>query len=227
VSTSIYNTGNITKLVYDEATESLKVSVVGSGVPSLGSTVRLSDGVAYLTSTVIGPDRALDVALIGVPEISISHADDSIRIGDGTSLVTTSTVGASVGLDVNLISGSVNGTFTQAPTGPTVITYGASLALAIATTATTASYTVPALKTSYIQKIYISGTQVGTYVVKIGVSTILTIRTSVTKFSEIVDISTGSAFGIKVVAGNVVSVQSTNEGSISGDFNITIQVMEI
>jgi hypothetical protein len=227
LGTSIYNSGNILQRVHDEPTETLKVSIVGSGVPSLGSTVRLSDGTGYLSSTVIGPDRALDVALIGVPEIAISHVDDSIRLGDGTSLVTTTTVGPSVGLDVNLISGSVNGTFTQAPNGPTITTYGESLALAASATSTTSSYTVPALKTSYIQKIYISGAQVGTFVVKIGVSTILTIRTSVTKFSEIIDLSTGSAFGVKVTAGNTVSVLSTNEGSVSGDFNVTIQVMEI
>ena len=104
MATNIYNSENIMKLVYDEASESLKVNLTGSGSPSLPNVVRLSDGTDFLTSTVIGADRALDVNIVNDIALTINHVDDSIRLGDGTVLFTGTAVGLKNGLDVNIIT---------------------------------------------------------------------------------------------------------------------------
>lgn len=104
MSTKIYNQSNIMQLVYDEANEALKVNLVGSGSPTLPNVVRLSDGTDYLTSTVVGADRALDVNIVNDIALTINHVDDSIRLGDGTVLFTSTTIGLKSALDVNLIN---------------------------------------------------------------------------------------------------------------------------
>jgi hypothetical protein len=216
--------GNIARSVYESSNDTIRVTLVGSGSPTTPSIVTLSDGIGLLSSTVVGADRALDVNIVNALDVVISHIDDSIKIGDGTSLVTTTTSGPKVGLDVSILGSS---TFTQAPAGPTVTTFGSSTALTPTSSVTTATYTVPVGKVSYIQKVYLSGTEVGTYLIKLNAASLIKYRTSVTKFSEPIDLSTGSAFGVKAVAGDVISVVSENNGSINGNFDVTIQVMEV
>jgi hypothetical protein len=226
VSTTILNSGNIARAVYEPSSESIRVNLVGSGSPVLPNVVRLSDGTDFISSTVIGPDRALDVNVLNNIELTISHLDDSIRLGDGTNYITSTVSGAKRSLDVNMVgSGSFTGSFTQTPTGPTVTAYNTASLVAAATT-TVVSYTTPALVTSYIQKVYISGEQVGTYEIKLNSTTIIKTRTSVTRFSETIDLNTGSSFGVIASPGDIVSVLVTNSGSQSGNFDVTIQVME-
>jgi hypothetical protein len=108
MSSTITNPGNIAKSVYEPSIEAIKVTVVGSGSPTVPNIVRLTDGTDYLTSTTIGADTGLDVNILNTMEIAISHIDDSIRLGDGSSLVSTTTVGPKVGLDVNVAAGDLN-----------------------------------------------------------------------------------------------------------------------
>lgn len=108
--------GNIIRQVYEPSSESLNVNIVGSGSPSLPSTVRLSDGTGYLSSTTGVGFRALDVSIKNIPEILISHADDSIRLGDGTNLNTITQNGVKYGLDVNIINTTLNVSDTNALT---------------------------------------------------------------------------------------------------------------
>lgn len=115
MSTNTKDFGGIIKQVYDPASESLQVSLVGSGSPTIPNVVRLSDGTGYLSSTVGGGYRALDVVIKDMPNLIISHTDDSIRIGDGVNLITSTTSGSKIGLDVNIINsllsaGTENGT---------------------------------------------------------------------------------------------------------------------
>lgn len=104
MSTNKMDSGNIMRQVYEPSTESLNVNIVGSGSPTLPSTVRISDGTGYLSSTVGLGYRALDVSIKNIPEIIISHTDDSIRLGDGTNLFTSTTVGPKTGLDVSVLN---------------------------------------------------------------------------------------------------------------------------
>jgi hypothetical protein len=112
MSTRILNQGNIWQNVYvpiDSDEGSIRVSIT-SGSPTLPSTVRLADGVDYLTTTVIGGDRALDVNVINALELTISHLDDSIRLGDGTNLLTSTTSGGKTALDVSVINNGIAAT---------------------------------------------------------------------------------------------------------------------
>lgn len=104
MATNKMDQGNIIRQVYDPTSESLNVNIVGSGSPSLPSTVRLSDGTGYISSTTALGYRALDVSIKNIPEILISHTDDSIRLGDGTNLISSTTNGLKQGLDVNIIN---------------------------------------------------------------------------------------------------------------------------
>lgn len=104
MATNIKDSGNIMRAVYEPNTESLNVNIVGSGSPTLPSTVRISDGTGYITSSTGLGYRAMDVSIRNIPEILISHTDDSIRLGDGVSLFTGSIVGPKVGLDVSILN---------------------------------------------------------------------------------------------------------------------------
>lgn len=83
MSTKNLDTGNIFRSVYQPATESLNVSIIGSGTPTLPNVVEISDGTNFLTSTTVGGKIGLDVAIINAPEMVISDLDDSIKIGNG------------------------------------------------------------------------------------------------------------------------------------------------
>ena len=78
--------GGIIQAVYDPTSESLNVNIIGSGSPTLPNVVRLSDGVAYLTTTVAGSSRALDVNVIDQQQIGIfTKAYDAITATYPTS----------------------------------------------------------------------------------------------------------------------------------------------
>jgi len=81
-----FDSGSIIRAVYDNPSQSINVNLVGSGTPTLPNVVRLADGVDFLTTTVIGPVRSLDVSVKNMPEIIISDVDDSIKIGNGSGI---------------------------------------------------------------------------------------------------------------------------------------------
>jgi hypothetical protein len=102
------NQENIMKKVFDETSDSLRVTARIGGVDvnlsaAGGDNVAISDGVDTL---LINPDGSINV---NAGNIIISHTDDSIRLGDGTNLVTTTTAGPKVGLDVNVINTPTDG----------------------------------------------------------------------------------------------------------------------
>ncbi len=99
------NQENIIKKVFDETSDSLRVTAKIGGVDvnlsaAAGDNVAISDGVDTL---VINPDGSINANLVG--NLVISHTDDSIRLGDGTDLVSVSkrNLGEN-GLDVNALN---------------------------------------------------------------------------------------------------------------------------
>lgn len=122
---------------------------------------------------------------------------------------------------------TTSGTLVPAPAGETKLIYGEVLTVAIHGSAEIINYTVSPLIVRYLQKIYISGTQVGTYIVKINDIILLTLRTAIAQMYQSVDFATGSAFGIKLIAGDNIKIEATNEGNNLADFNITLQSMEV
>ena len=224
MSSTIVQSGNVFRSVYEPSTESLRVNLVGSGSPTMPNVVRLTDGTDYISSTVVGADRALDVNIVNAIELVLSHTDDSIRIGNGTNFLTTSTVGPKVAFDVSIASGTVSGTFTQAPSGATVVTYGFQT-VASAATVTLCSYTIPAGNPVYLQRIYISGEAIGKYVIYKNASVLMVVRMSPTTFSQTIDLATSSAFGITTSPGDVISVEVENVTGNPAIYDATIQTM--
>ena len=84
MATNQMDSGNILRAVFDNPSQSLNVNIQGSGTPTLPNVARLSDGTSFITSTVVGASRALDVAITNMPEIIITDTSDSIKIGNGS-----------------------------------------------------------------------------------------------------------------------------------------------
>jgi len=214
--------------VHDDANNSLRTTITNAAVDINVSAFTDSIAIAdedgnKVTTTNVGGKESLDV---NVTDITLSHTNDSVRLGDGITLFSSTTSGAKTALDVSVLGG-ISGTFSQAPSGETVTEYDTIPSLAIGSTTTLLSYTVIPSATRYLQKIYISGTQVATYVVKKGATTIIRTRMSPTQFSQTLDLATGSAFGVEFLTGNVLTVEVTNEGSAVGEFDATAQFMEV
>jgi len=104
LATTTLGQNNVLRSVYDTPSESLRVNLVGSGSPSLPNVVRLSDGTDFLTSTVIGGSRALDVNIANDITLTLEHTEDSVRLGDGTIFFTSTQFGPKNALDVNFLN---------------------------------------------------------------------------------------------------------------------------
>lgn len=156
--------------------------------------------------------------------LAVDHVSDSIRLGDGTNYLTSSTIGPKTALDVSIAGGSVSGTFTQAPSGATVVTYGTQT-VAISGTAIVSTYTVPAGNPVYLQKIYLSGESIAKWTVYKNASIIMIARMTHTDFSRTLDLATGSAFGVATSPGDVIDIEVENVSNSVSVFDATIQTM--
>lgn len=215
---------------FDDATDSLRTTLTNASVEiavsAFTDSIKIGDTTGQ-TATITdlgGGVKALDV---NIADVQINHASDSVRLGDGTNLLTSTLEGGKRALDVSLVNPNLSGSFTQAPAGATVLEYGNVPSLAIGGTTTVVSYIVGMGDERYVQKVYVSSTQVATFVFKLNGNTILTTRMNPTNFSQTMDFSTGSAFGIHMLPGDVVAVEATNDGNAIAEVNSTIQFMEV
>jgi len=225
MATNRLSPGNIAQAAFDDDSESIKVSIVGSGTPTLPSNVQLSDGTGNITSTVVGSDRALDVNVINNIELTIDQADDSIALGDGSGLFTSTIDGSKRALDVSILGGgNLSGEFTQAPTGVTVTTQN-SQNLISGETKTIVQYTIPAGKPAYVQKVYVSADCVGKFTVYKNSNPLVVIRLSQTTFFQPIDFATSTAFGIPTSPGDIIKIDGQNVNGSTGIFDATIQTM--
>lgn len=216
--------GNIAQTVYSTDQDAIRVTLIGSGDITNPNVTRLSDGTGFISSTVVGADRALDVNIVNAVELTVSHIDDSIRLGDGTNYLTSTTGGGKVALDVNVSSGSLNGSFKQEPSGNTVTTYDFDTVASGATSIVT-QYTVPVGNAVYIQKIYLSGENLGKWTIYKNTDILMIIRTTYTDFSRTIELATSSAFGIVTVPGDIIKVEVENVTSSPSLYDATIQSM--
>ena len=114
----------------------------------------------------------------------------------------------------------------QIPAGETSLFYGEIVNLAVGATNNVVQYIAPSGNPKYVQKIYFSGSQVGTATIYKNGDEILKIRLSPATFTEVLDLATGSAFGIKLIAGDIIIVEAINNSTNLADFNTSIQLME-
>lgn len=197
--------------------------------------------------------EATTVSFSTPQEIVIDHADDSIKLGDGVDLVTTTTQGGDVGLDVNVLNeleieldasdgdnvaisdgtnnlvvnpdGSINTTFVASPT---VSTYAEVTSVPSSTPTAISSYTAPAGKTTFLQRIAVSGSNKAIWELKVNGITLDKKRTYFTKFdNEFLLIGEPGSNGHSLAVGDVVTIVATHTRSFVGDFNARIQSIEV
>lgn len=220
MATNRLSPGNIAQAAFDDDTESIKVSIVGGGTPTLPNNTQLSDGSGKITATEVASKRALDVNVLNNVELTVDHKDDTIALGDGTGLLTSTVDGDKRALDVSVVSGD----FTQSPTGLTVPTHG-SQNLISGENKTIVQYTIPNGNPCYVQKIYVSADCVGKFTIYKNSTILVVIRLSPTIFFQPIDFATNTAFGISTNPGDIIKVDAENVNGSSGIFDATIQTM--
>jgi hypothetical protein len=211
MSNSPLSPGNIAKSVYNSTNESINVSLVGTGSPTMPNVVILSDGVGYMTSTVLGPKRGLDVNIINDLEINISHTEDSVRLGDGVDYITSTTVGAKKALDVSV-----------QPLGTLKSKFFEILGVSANTETQINSYTAPLLGITRLTKVVVSGTNMSTYLLYI--NDVLEDKS----YTSAVDFNYTFSFGegLELAPSDVVSIKVIHNRPSNGDYNARIETRE-
>lgn len=168
-------------------------------------------------------------ATLGAVECIITQTSDSIAIGDGTDLYTGTTIGSNHGLDVNVISPiTVSQSSLPNPDAVTKLEYNEIIGLASGSTTNIISYTVPASTTSILQKVLVSGENIAKYQILYNSAPLSTKRTYFggnldTEF----DFSGSSNNGFLMNAGDILTVMVDNFRPTPGDFESTIQIVEV
>jgi len=209
--------------VYDSTSKSLRTTA-GVG-PSSNSVVIKDINNVIATITEIGAKNAIDV---NVADITLDQTNDSVALGDGTALFTSTVTGPKRGLDVNLMNTpTFSGNITVAPSGETITLFDAYAGLASGVDVDVLTLTEPPTPPyHYLQRIYLSSTQVGTFEIRKNGDIIYRVRFSPTQFTYTIDLATASAFGVKLIAGDVITINAKNNSNNVGDFDATLQMME-
>lgn len=210
----------VLRSVYDESSKKLRVDAqVNATIGNMdviidaagGDNIAISDstGTKHLK---INADGSIDANILTDLELNIDQTSDSVRIGDGVNLATTTTLQSKTGLDVNLLNSTITANTKQIPVGPTKLTYGSVANIAISNTSTVVSYSVPVGSECYLQKVYISGNQNGSYTLYKNNEVLIKTRMAHTQFSQTIDLNTASSFGIMLVPGDTIRVDANNNG---------------
>lgn len=151
------------------------------------------------------------------------HRIYNVIIGSDQEVTATQS-GPKVGLDVNVLNpgGGLSGTV--------VYEYNEVLTVPSATETAIVTYTVPVAKTSYLQLVTASGTNIAEYRLKINGTVI---AKKYTYFSG--DLSadfnlrneSDSNPGILLNAGDIVTITAIHNRGFSGNFNATIIAFEV
>lgn len=148
--------------------------------------------------------------------ITSSSSASTIGIKDTAGNALTSSSGA---LDINVIS--------TTPSFPqeTLSIFSEVAGIATGAFSTILSYTVPAGKTLYLNKILVSGNNISSFDLEFDAVTNARKRLTYTVFNETFDYSlNGNIGGYKITTGTIVSVIATNlSQSGLADFNATLQ----
>lgn len=221
----------VLRSVYDIANNCLRVCVIGSDAPGGGS---------------------------GALEVIISHTDDSIRLGDGVKLVTATQIGGLVGLDVHLINSDIDirdlshlqdsvtigdpddDILDIQPDGSIIVKPGVNTNLsglkkynevtAVANGVETVVVTHTAIvgRTTYLQKVYVSGDNMAKYRVKLNGTTIETARTYFGgEIDREIPFDGDKNPGLPLTVGDIVTVTVEHDRPDSADFNGRIQYLEV
>ena len=137
-------------------------------------------------------------------------------INDGTDALIVNSDGS---INVNVVSGSSSSDYKSY--------FNEVTAVASATLTTIQSYTVPGGKTANLQKIDISGTNIGEYTMLVNGVIQNKVYTYFTTLNNVFDFTGNGQAGYPLTAGDVVQVKVIHNRPDVGNFNARIQVTEI
>lgn len=206
------------RAVYEEGpVVAIRSVLVNRGGNFLGSD---ADSPLYVQLS----DGSINIGTVHAQlETFLSHKDNdpdagdvhsSLRIGDGVD---------ELGINSD---GSINVNLTP-PASNLESTYNEIAAVVASTPTLLVSYTAPMGRVSYLYRVFVSGSNIATYKVKLNGTVIETIRTyfggalnAVADFSE-------AAKGMPLAVGDVVNVEVEHQRPFVGDFNGRIQSIEV
>jgi len=193
-------------------------------ISHLDDSIKIGDGTSLVTTTTIGPDVGLDINIINT-SLNISATDLDIR--DLNSSQDNIAIENAAG-DALLINpdGSINVNSSN-PQGTSVSTYNEILSVTTSITTTVVSYTAPVGKTTYLQLVEVSGTNIAQYVIKVNGTPINKVYTYFgSGLSNTFNFSANSNSGFPLSVGDLVIVEVTHLRGPDGDFNGRIQSIE-
>lgn len=163
-----------------------------------------------------GELRVSATATIGTVDVILDAAGgDNVAISDGVDTMAVNP------------DGSINVQVGPLPYEP-IFVYNAVSGVAANVATNIISYTVPAGKTGYLQKVYVSGENIAKYTIRVNATIIDVARTyfgqSLDKCLEYA--SSTNNLGYEVGAGDVITVQVLHTRPSLAEFNGRIQVLE-
>lgn len=155
-----------------------------------------------------------DITIAGDINVQLTHKDndpnpgdiaDSVRLGNGVDLITGTNVGAKKALDVYVVnqnSGPVSIVYTS------VYLFNEINSVPINTLTTVQTYTVPAGKEAFLQKVQTSGENIAKYYVLVNSVVVDLKRTYFgSDLNTEFDYIDSNALGLKLFTGDVVQIQ--------------------
>lgn len=209
----------VMRRAYDETENRLRVDAEVTatiGDIDVHITAASGDNIAIVNQNgtfplIINPDGSINTNTT-ITDISLNQADDSIAIGDGIDLI-----------DIN-VDGSIN---TQdVYSNYNKLNFFEIINVPSAVSTLIGSYIVPSGKTSFLQQVVVSGTNVATYEIYLNSLIISRKRTIYTELNENFMYAITSNNGYKLIPGDLVEVKVLHNRPWLGDFDTSIQVVE-
>lgn len=159
---------------------------------------------------LVNPDGSINVNTSG------GGGGSNVNIHDSAGNALTSTTGA---LNVNVVS--------EIPSPPitTISQYDTIASIAMGATATILTYTVPAGKTLYLNKVMVSSDSISDIEIQFNAAVNSKKRLTYTQFNETFDYSiTETVSGYEVSTGTIITVVGTNNSQTGpAEYNATLQ----
>lgn len=152
------------------------------------------------------------------------NANVEVDAADGDNIAIHDAQGHELNINPD---GSINVVLTQSNPGDLLSFYNEVTAVAASILTTVQTYTAPVGKTSYLQKIEVSGTNIAEYTVSVNATLKDKKRTYFSGDLNLDFIFAETGTGLPLAVGDVVTVRVIHGRPAVGDFNSRIQVVEI
>jgi len=143
-----------------------------------------------------------------------------VKLVDGTTTPAVNQVKVD---DNNTLHVSVQDSAGNVP----VLEYGEVSSVAMSAETTLLTYTVPLGTDFFLHRVEVSGTNLAEYKVKVNSSTKSKKRTWWTQFNETFEFTGSVSKGVKLVAGDIVTITALHSSVNLGNFNASLQGMQV